>query len=360
MLFGAIKQKNMRIKLISGLSLAILIAIGGCKSQKGKFEFVKPESGQRVAFGEQVKLTLNIPFTSLDSVVYSIDGEHFITKTDTSSVVFNTKDYGFGDRSLSAKIYAEGKEDIAYSNVIVLPPTAKNYAFEVIKEYPHDTKAYTQGLQYADGVLYETTGSPDDLISEGVVTTLRKVDLNSGKILKMEKPEGFFGEGMTIVGNKIAFLSWREKKGFFYSKDSFKKLSEFSYENSLEGWGLTYDGNRLIKSDGTNRLYFLNAETGKEESSLGIYDENGPVNSLNELEYIDGKVYANIYGEDIIVIIDPKTGAVEGRINLVGLYSERAPVNNELNGIAYDSANKRLFVTGKLWPKLYEIKLVER
>lgn len=349
----------MRVKYISGVALTLLLAVGGCKSQKGKFEFVHPESGQRVAFGDQVKLKLNFPSASLDSVVYSIDGEAFVTKTDTSSVVFDTNKYGFGDRSLSAKIYAEGKEDIAYSNVLVLPPNAKNYAFEVVNEYPHDTKAYTQGLQYADGVLYETTGQPEDL--DDVVTSLRKVDLKTGQILKIEKPSGFFGEGMTIVGDKIVFLTWMNKKGFFYDKSTFKKLGEFDYVNSQEGWGLTYDGMQLIKSDGSNKLYLLNAATGKEEGFVGVYDENGPVDSLNELEYIDGKVYANIYGQDIIVIIDPKTGVVEGRINLVGLYTEgRGAVNNELNGVAYDAVGKRLFVTGKLWPKLYEIKLVER
>ncbi|MCA5004140.1 glutaminyl-peptide cyclotransferase [Sphingobacterium bovistauri] len=350
----------MRTKLLSGLSLAILIAVGGCKSQKGKFEFVLPESGQRVAFGDQVKLKLNFPNTTLDSVVYSIDGELLVTKTDTGSVVFDTKKFGFGDRSLSAKVYVGGKEDIAYSNVIVLPPNAKNYSFEVVNEFPHDTKAYTQGLQYADGVLYETTGQPSQL--EGVVTSLRKVDLKTGEVLKIEKPsDDFFGEGMTIVGNTIVFLTWENGKGFFYDKNTFKRIGEFPYENSKYGWGVTYDGNKLIKSDGSSRLYFLDAKTGKEIDSIEVYDENGKVDSINELEYIDGKVYANVYSKDIIVIIDPKTGVVEGRINLVGLYTEgRLPNDNELNGVAYDTVGKRLFVTGKLWPKLYEIKLIER
>jgi len=352
----------MRIKLLSGISLTVLLAIAGCKSQQGKFEFVHPESGQRVAFGEQVKLKLNFPSTSLDSVVYSIDGEAFVTKTDTASVIFDTKKFGYGDRSLSAKIYAEGKEDIAYSNVLVLPPNAKNYAFEVVNEFPHDTKAYTQGLQFADGVLYETTGQPSHLVDEGVVTSLRKVDLKTGEIIKIEKPEEeFFGEGLTIVGDKIVFLTWEKNKGLFFDKNSFEKLGEFNYENSKEGWGITYDGARLIKSDGTNRLFFLNASTGKEEGFIAVYDENGKVDSLNELEYIDGKVYANVYGQEIIVIINPQTGAVEGRVNLVGLYTDGRQANdNELNGVAYDAAGKRLFVTGKLWPKLYEIKLVER
>lgn len=351
----------MHLKSILGLVLTAFLVFSGCKSQKGKFEFVQPESGQRVSFGEQVRLKLNFPSTSLDSVVYSIDGEAYMTKNDTSSIIIDTKNIGYGDRSLSAKLYAEGKEDIAYSNIIVLPTSAKNYAFEIVNEFPHDPMAYTQGLQFADGVLFETTGQPSHLQDQGVVTSLRKVDLKTGKILKIEKPEGFFGEGMTIVGNKIVFLTWEKNKGFFYDKNTFQRIGEFNYENSREGWGLTYDGTRLIKSDGSNNLYFLNANTGKEEGSIGIFDENGPVRALNELEYIDGKVYANVYGQDIIVIIDPTTGAVEGRINLVGLYTEgRKGEDNELNGIAYDTASKRLFVTGKMWPKLYEIKLVER
>src|SRR5690606_4430518 len=261
----------MRIKLLSGISLAILLAISGCKSQQGKFEFVQPESGQRVALGEQVKLKLNFPSTSLDSVVYSIDGQPFVTKTDTTSVIFDTKEFGYGDRSLSAKIYAQGKEDIAYSNILVLPPNAKNYSFEIVNEFPHDTKAYTQGLQFEDGVLYETTGGPEDLASEGVVTSIRKVELNTGKVLKIEKPDGFFGEGMTIVEDKIVFLSWQNRKGYFYSKDSFTKLREFNYQNSLEGWGITNEGTKLIKSDGTNKLYFLYFIIGNEVGFITVY-----------------------------------------------------------------------------------------
>lgn len=351
----------MRIKLLSGISLAILLAMGGCKSQKEKFEFVQPESGSRVVFGEQITLKLHFPSSSLDSVVYSIDGKAYTTKNDTSSIVIDTKKFGYGDRSLSAKLYAQGKQDIAYSNIIVLPSNAKNYSFEVVKEFPHDTKAYTQGLQFSGGYMYETTGQPSHLQDQGVVTSLRKVDINTGRVLKIVQPEGFFGEGMTIVGDRIVFLTWRENKGFFYDKNTFEKLGEFNYGNSREGWGITYDGNQLIKSDGSNSLYFLNANTAKEEGSIRVYDENGPVMGINELEYIQGKVYANIYGQEIIAIIDPKTGAVEGRINLVGLYTDgRQADDNELNGIAYDPSGKRLFVTGKLWPKLYEIKLIER
>lgn len=350
----------MKIKSIQAVSLSLILALVSCKSQQGKLEFLEPDSGQRVAFGAKVTLKLNFPSTTLDSVVYSIDGEPFVTKTDTGSVELETSKFGYGDKSLSAKIYAQGKEDIAYSNVLVMPAAAKNYAFEVVNEYPHDTLAYTQGLQYENGVLYETTGQPMNI--PGALTSLRKVNLETGKIISSIKPsEEFFGEGMTIVGDKIIFLTWMKGKAFVYDKHSFKQLSAFDYGQSREGWGLAYDGQKLIKSDGSSKLYFLNAQTGKEEGHIEVYDENGRVGSLNELEYIDGKVYANIYGQDIIVVINPESGAVESRINLVGLYTEgRQPTDNELNGIAYDATNKRFFVTGKLWPKLYEIKLIER
>lgn len=350
----------MKLKPILGLSFIVLIGMIGCKSQEGKLKFVNPEAGKRVSVGQQITMTLNFPVSTIDSVIYSVDGVALITKTDTSSVVFDSTKYGFGDKLLSAKVYAGGKEDIAYSNVLVLPPNAKQYAFEVVNVFPHDTKAYTQGLQYLDGLLYESTGAPESL--PGIKTSLRKVELASGKVLQKEEPkEDFFGEGMTVVGDKIVFLSWQNGEGYFYDKNTFKRQGTFKYGDSKEGWGLTYDGNRLIKSDGSNKIYFLDPTTGKESGSIHVYDENGEVDDLNELEYIDGKIYANVYGEEIIVIINPETGAVEGRINLVGMNTEdRQAVDNELNGIAYDSVGKRLFVTGKLWPRLYEIKLLER
>lgn len=350
----------MNWKPILGLSLMALFTMVGCKSQEGKLKFTTPEAGERVVLGKQVKLSLNFPVATIDSVVYSVDGLPLATKKDTSSVVFDSTKYGLGDKSLSAKVYAQGKEDIAYSNVIILPPNPKQYAYEVVNVFPHDSTAYTQGLQFVDGILYEGTGNPSHL--PDIVTSLRKVDLTTGKILqKVEPKENFFGEGITVIGDKIVFLTWTEGEGYFYDKKSMNRVGTFKYGNSKEGWGLTYDGQRLIKSDGTNSLYFLDPQSGSELGSVRVYDENGPVIELNELEYIDGKVYANVYGQEIIVIINPESGAVEGRINLVGLNTEgRSEVDNEMNGIAYDHAAKRLFLTGKLWPRLYEIKLVER
>ncbi len=347
----------MKNRLILGFSLLLVLGLIGCKT--GKLEFVSPVSGHRALYGETLKITLNFPQAQLDSVIYSLDGTVFEKRQDTSSLLLDTKDLPLGDRSLTAKVYVNGKEDIAYSNIRILPEAAKNYGFEVVNTYPHATDAFTQGLQFADGFLYESTGSPSET---DLKTSLRKVELTTGKVLKKEEIGGdHFGEGMTIVGNKIVFLTWKSNIGFFYDKDTFRQLGSFQYGNSKDGWGLTFDGDHLIKSDGSERLYFLDPETGKEQGFVTVYDENGTVDNLNELEYIDGKVYANVYQKDIIVIINPETGAVEGKINLVGLYTDnRQQYDNELNGIAYDPVAKRLFVTGKLWSKLFEIRLVER
>lgn len=344
------------MKKIIGVFAVGAMLLSSCFTKKGKLEFVSPESGKVVILGQKVNLKLNFASAALDSVVYSVDGNIIGRKQDTSSLVVDSQTIGLGNKNLTAKVYAEGKEDMAYSNVLIVPESSKQYGFEIINTFPHDTSAFTQGLEFTDGIFYESTGRYG-------LSSLRKVEVNTGKVLKkLDLDSKYFGEGMTIFGNKIVLLTWENNMGLVFDKATFNQTGTFNYENSKEGWGLTNDGQRLIKSDGSNKLYFLNAETYKEEGSIGVYDENGAVEQLNELEYIDGKVYANVYQKDIIVIIDPKTGAVTGQINLVGMYTnpQRQSFDNELNGIAYDKAGKRLFLTGKKWNQLFEVKLVER
>lgn len=342
---------------------AVFVLIGfiviGCKTQKTKLEFISPQAGKSVLKGEQIQLKLSFPDTTLDSVVYSVDGDVYASKTDTASVVFDTGRFGYGNRSISAKVYYSGKEEMAYSNILIVPPSPKQYGFEVINTFPHDSLAFTQGLQYENGVLYESTGLNER-------SSLRKVDLRTGKIIqKVDIDPKYFGEGMTIVGNKIIVLTWTSGIGFVYDKSTLKLLQTFNYSNSRrEGWGIAYDGERLIKTDGTSILYFLDSNTYQEIDSIQVFDDNGPVNNLNELEYIDGKLYANLYYPDTdqVVIINPQTGIVEGRINFVGLYDgKRKPIGgNEMNGIAYNKETGHLYVTGKDWNKLFEVKIQER
>jgi glutamine cyclotransferase len=231
------------------------------------------------------------------------------------------------------------------------PDTPLNYTFSVVNVYPHDKNAFTQGLVFEDGVLYEGTG----LYGE---STLRRVELETGNVLQLYAlPDQFFGEGITVFEGKIIQLTWQSHKGFVYDKDSFELLLEFSYPT--EGWGITHDGSRLIMSDGTATLHFLNPETFEEVGHVEVYDGNRPVTRLNELEYIQGKVYANIWTEEKIAIINPQTGQVKGWINLSGLRErENLEAGNVLNGIAYDAKEDRLFVTGKLWSLLFQIELI--
>ncbi|MEE8620595.1 MAG: glutaminyl-peptide cyclotransferase [Syntrophobacteria bacterium] len=224
--------------------------------------------------------------------------------------------------------------------------------YRIVNTYPHDPIAFTQGLVFADGVLYEGTGLRGQ-------SSLRKVDLKTGTILQVRQlPVRFFGEGITIYGNRVIQLTWRARVGFVYHKQTFQLLDTFNY--STEGWGITHDGRSLIISDGTSTLYLLDPQTFREVGRLEVHTRDGPVSRLNELEYVQGEIYANVWKTDRIARISPQTGEVVGWINLEGLLEpeDRYRRIDVLNGIAYDVKNDRLFVTGKLWPKLFEIELV--
>ena len=226
------------------------------------------------------------------------------------------------------------------------------YTYRVINIFPHDRYAFTQGLIFEDGVFIEGTGLRGR-------SSLRRVSIETGEILDYhELPSHLFGEGVTIYDSKIIQLTWRSNVGFVYDKDSFELLREFSYPT--EGWGITCDDKHLIMSDGTANLYFLHPESFEEQKRIKVHDNKGSVERLNELEYVDGEIYANVFQTNHIARIDPKSGKVVGWIDLTGILTEedrREPID-VLNGIAYDPGDNRLFVTGKLWSKLFEIELI--
>ena len=233
-----------------------------------------------------------------------------------------------------------------------LPPQAPTYGYTVVRAYPHDREAFTQGLAFDDqGVLYESTGQRGQ-------SSLRRVELSSGAVLQRhDLPAALFGEGIAVFGDRIFQLTWQAGRAFVYDKANFSVLQEFTYRT--EGWGLTHDGRRLIMSDGTATLYFLHPDTFAETARLTVRDHRGPVIRLNELEYVRGEILANVWQTDRIARINPQTGHVTGWIDLTGLLppgDRRQPVD-VLNGIAYAPRSDRLFVTGKWWPKLFEITL---
>jgi len=232
-------------------------------------------------------------------------------------------------------------------------PSPQADGYRIVHAYPHDPDAFTQGLVYVDGYLYESTGRNGK-------SSIRKVDLTTGKVLQhYELADKYFGEGLTSWGSELIQLTWRDELGFVYDRASLAWKRSFHYEG--EGWGLTHDDKQLILSDGTPMLRFLDPQSFAETRRIPVADENGrPLLNINELEYIHGEVYANIWQTDQIVRISPRTGKVLGRIDLSGLMdrSQLGDADAVLNGIAYDARRDRLFVTGKLWPKLFEIEVV--
>ena len=222
--------------------------------------------------------------------------------------------------------------------------------YKVVNVYPHDANAFTQGLFYRDGFLYESTGLHGK-------SSLRKVEFKTGKVIRRtDLAKEYFGEGTAILKGRIYQLTWRERTGFIYDVNDFRVVGRFRYKQ--EGWGLTTDGKRLIMSDGTDNLYFLEPETMQIARKIKVRDNDGEVKWLNELEYVRGQIYANVLMKDEILKISPETGEVTGRIDLRELMKNERPRNKNgvLNGIAYDAEGDRLFVTGKMWPKLFEIR----
>lgn len=226
------------------------------------------------------------------------------------------------------------------------------FSYQVINRFPHDPQAFTQGLVIVGETLYESTGLNG-------ASSLRQVDLATGRVLaRVDLPRQYFGEGMTLLNGRIFQLTWRSQTGFIYDLACLCQRGQFTYDG--EGWGLTNDGRSLIMSDGTARIRFLDPATLAVTRTITVQEDGRPLTNLNELEYINGEVYANIWQTDRIVRIDPQTGRILGWVNLAGLLpqTERAPGTDVLNGIAYDPETNRLFVTGKNWPTLFQIALV--
>ena len=227
----------------------------------------------------------------------------------------------------------------------------RQVSYEVVNSYAHDSTSFTQGLLWHDGGFYESTGQYGQ-------SKLRRLEFPSGKVLKeISLTPELFGEGLALVDKRLIQLTWKTHRGFVYDLNTFQPLQEFSYDT--EGWGLTYDGENLILSDGSSDLFYLDAQTFKPVKKLAVRMNGQPIRELNELEFIDGEIWANVWQTDLILRIDPSTGRVVSFLNLKGILapSDRTGGENVLNGIAYDVDKKRIFVTGKLWPRIFEIRV---
>ena len=313
--------------------------------EENKKEFQRNET-----VGIQIKNKKNL---EINNVSYSIDGQQLALVDDQITFGIDR----LGNKLLKAKIDYEDKSVELDKKIRVLSEIEPEiYTYEIINEFPHDIEAFTQGLEFHFDVLYEGTGKMGK-------SSLRRVNFETGEVLvKVDLEYNYFGEGLTILNDKIYQLTWRNKTGFIYDTKSLEKIGSFQYGESKEGWGLCNDGSKIYKSDGTERIWILNPETLVEEDYIQIVTNKSVFNKANELEYVNGKIYANVWQKESMMIIDAKTGAIEGVVNFGGLKEKvtQHPGLDVLNGIAYHPKRETFFVTGKNWNKLFEVKIMKK
>jgi len=339
-------------KQLTVIFLSIIII--GCGSNNGqkKSDFkIKTNTKNNTVFNnETLSLSIDNPKNHLiDSVSYSLNKEPISESVDLSN-------FKLGKHTIEATVYFNNNQQFATQKLIILnKEVPKIFTYKIINEYPHDITSYTQGLEFYNDTLYESTGQYKE-------SKLRKVDYITGKILKnINLADEYFGEGLTILNNKMYQLTWKQGTGFVYDVNTFDKLNSFKYGNSKEGWGLCNDSNTIYKSDGTEKIWTLNPETLIEQDYIQVYTNKGKITEINEMEWIDGKIYANRYQKDGVAIINPKNGAVIGVVDFSPL--KKLVTQHEgldvLNGIAYNPKTKTIFVTGKRWDKLFEVEIIE-
>jgi len=350
-------MKRMKLFFVS-LAIVLMNACGGAKDPSELFEIQLQGKRDKYQYGERVGVALKSKEGGIvGGVTYSIDG-NTLTKGN-GKIILESKQ--LGTKELKAQIEMDGKVVEISKTIKLLAKSAPEiYTYEIIATYPHDPLAYTQGLEFNDNVLYESTGKKGE-------STLRKVDFSTGEILeKIDLDNTVFGEGLTILDNNIYQLTWKSGIGYVYDLDDLANKKSFTYGKSKEGWGLCNNGKQLYKSDGTEKIWFLDPETLVETGYIEIVTNRSIFNRANELEYVDGKLYANVYGKESMMIIDAESGAIEGVINFGGLKKEIVKggswdeQNSVLNGVAYHPERKTFFVTGKNWDKLFEVKLLKK
>jgi len=288
---------------------------------------------------------------------YYIDGKELVVENGKLTLDLPT----LGNKTLVAKFNIDDQAVQVEKKVRVLAASAPEvYTYEIINSYPHDTGAYTQGLEFHDGILYESTGKKG-------ASTVRKVNFETGEVLQqIDMEDSVFGEGITIMNGKLYQLTWQSGMGYVYNISNLEKIKNFTYGKSREGWGLSNDGEKIFKSDGTEKIWFLNPETLEEQGHIETVTNKSIFSKANELEYVDGKIYANVYQKESMMIIDATSGAIEGVINFGGLKSKvsKGPQwdegNSVLNGVAYHPERETFFVTGKNWDKLFEVKILKK
>ena len=326
-------------------------------NKKSDFSLKIDQNKSLFKLNESLKASLvNSKNRSIDSVSFYL-GDRYMNSSKTGDLNLDLQNALLGNQTLKAVVYGEEITDTVSKDIKILNTTAPTlYTYEVVNTYPHDITSYTQGLEFHGDTLYESIGQYGR-------SKLRKINLETGEVLKEIKlDDEYFAEGLTILGDKLYQLTWQENEGFIYDLESFEKTGSFGYNQSEEGWGLCNNGEKIFKSDGTEKIWILDPETLAEQSYIQPTHHKSISTKLNELEWVKGRIYANTYQKDGVAIINPENGAIEGIINFSDLRNQVSQHDklDVLNGIAYNPNTDKLYVTGKNWDKIFEVKIIKK
>ena len=337
-------------KVLKIIIVATLISGCGNSSKPIKHFLIQTNANKNVISNtDTLKLSLSNPSNK------KIDSVNYVMNNSPVADIFSLQNSSLGEKMIKAEVFYDGKKEVAIQKVIVVNgSTPKLYTYELLNTYPHDITSYTQGLEFYNGVLYESTGQYGE-------SKLRALDYKNDAILNnVNLSRSYFGEGLTVLNDKIYQLTWKEGRGLIYDVNTFETLGSFNYGQSKEGWGLCNDGRQLYKTDGSENIWILNAQTLEEERFVQAYTNKGRLTNLNELEWVEGKIYANRYQKNGVAIINPINGAIEAVLDFKDLKNKvtNHPGLDVLNGMAYNPDTKTLFVTGKRWDKLFEVRII--
>lgn len=341
------------------ITILLAFSIVSCDNEKDKqgyFSFDENAMKPLYQSTEKVDLTLlNNKNKTIDSIAYFIDGKRVSSVKGNGKFTLDLNGKKLGYQNVKALVYFEG--DTVSTGVRIEVGsgiTPKLLKYTVVNTYDHDVNAFTEGFEFFRDTLMESTG-------QNGKSYFAKIDYKTGKTYKkVDLEQQYFGEGITVINNKVYQLTWQNETGFVYDANTMKKLKTFKFDKKVEGWGMTNDGKNIYHSDGTEKIWTMDPETMKLVDFVNVYTNDSKIQSINELEWINGKIYGNIWQKDAIAIINPQTGAVEGVLDLSALKAKiKSPTADVLNGIAYNKKTGTIFVTGKNWDKTFEIKVTE-
>jgi glutamine cyclotransferase len=352
------------MKIYNFLSIILLAFVFiQCDDAKKSFSLQSSLSKSQFRPDETLKLKIDNPENaSIDSVIYYFNEVKLSSLVQNNEFSLDLKNEKLGYKNIRALVYYENQyAEVEARMELISSIEPKLLDFEIVNVYPHDIKAYTQGLEFHRDTLFESTGNGEGMgTRQKGKSSIRKMNAKTGKIYQIkELDDQYFGEGLTILNNQAIQLTWRSQLAFVYGVDKLNQIKTINYSKKIEGWGLCNDGEKLYQSDGSEKIYVLNAENFEVLETINVYSGAGKVKNLNELEWVNGKIYANVYTKDAIAVIDPKSGAVEAIINLASLKSKvtQHPDVDVLNGIAWEPKSGNFYVTGKNWDQMFEIKI---